>query len=224
MLNPRNIVLLTLTSISSLAFTVDRANAVAINLSTGSNPYTFVGPSGSGAANVEAVVNLAYATSPTSLWIGAQSNARTTSVAAGTYTYSTVFDLTGLDKSTTTFGNLRLASDNRFTGFKLNGFDISLTPSLPGPISPVSFNTFTNYLVNAPQFVTALGSGSNTLSFIVENDPRAGGPNPSSLNAEFGLNVEEVPYEFEAAAGFALFGTYFVGKRYLKKKKAPLAK
>jgi hypothetical protein len=236
MLNSKNIIFLTLTSISSFALTVDRANAVAFNFNTGNtsanvSPYTFVGPSvvsPTPAFNTIPHFNYDLSNGPTSLWIGAQANASNTSVPTGTYTFSTTFDLTGLDVETTTFttlpsnpANLKLASDNRFIGLNLNGTPISFTPF--GPTSPTSFNKFTNYTIDQVAFKDALSSTTNELSFLVDNQVGPG-LNPVSLNAEFGLNVEEVPYEFEAAAGFAVFGSYFVGKRYLKKKKAPLAK
>lgn len=206
---------LTLSIISVIA--PSSVKAVTFNLNTGINSNFY---SISGAATVASGLNLttpngAYlannAAGTNSRWIGPIADA-SNNAPVGDYTYATTFNLTGLDRFSTTVSTLRIASDNLFTRVRLNGINILI------PIVPSNFAGFTDYNLSQTLFRTASSSGVNTLDFTVNN--AGGSPNPTGFRSEFSLDVQPVPYEFETAAGLVVFGGYFAAKRYLKKRKS----
>lgn len=88
--------------------------------------------------------------------------------AAGLYTYSTTFDLTGLDASTA-FLAFNIASDNVVTDILLNGVSQGLTH--------VGLSAFEALFISSGDFV----GGINTLEFVVANNNLS----PSGLRVEF---------------------------------------
>lgn len=113
--------------------------------------------------------------SVTSAWIAPATD--TNGVLDGTYTYTTTFDLTGIDLTTALISG-RLSSDDRLTGITINGNAAAV------PAVTTSFTFWTNFSVNSG-FV----AGLNTLSFSVLNN--GGGPT--------GLRVEYTGNNFAAA-------------------------
>jgi hypothetical protein len=224
---------LTILAISTIAPT--SVKAIAINLNTGVANYSI-----SGAANVLSGLNLTtpnpfyLPNSVTSSWIGPRATAQFTlagDAPVGVYRYSTVFSLAGLDKNTATFvvnpNTINTGFDNGFIGLFVNGTALALTfvprsgvPTQPSDASTAAFNAFNSFTVNdINTFRSLLTPTNNTISFDINNAGREN-INPTGFRSELSLDLQPVPYEFEAATGLLLFGGYFVGKRYLKKRKS----
>jgi hypothetical protein len=212
MVNTKKIALLTLISASSLTLTLESAEALSFSFNTGVASYAIGGAEVRASGLNLTIPNVAYfANTPVpsgSAWIGPQANAANSGVV-GDYFYTTTFNLTGLAPSSATISTLQVASDNLFTAVTLNGSNIFI------PITNSTFSGFTNYALDQNTFRNNLSSGSNTLTFTVNN---SGGP--TAFRSQFAVDVQPVPFEFESATGLMLVGGYFVRKRYLKFRKA----
>ena len=87
--------------------------------------------------------------------------------AAGTYVYSTNFDLTGFDPTTASI-SFRVAADNRVSGVFLNGNNVGFTYNGPGN-NGEAFTQFSDqFTISNPAFFR---DGLNQLQFRVVNDP-----------------------------------------------------
>ena len=115
------------------------------------------------------------ADSGASAWITPSTD--TNGVWNGTYTYTTTFDLTGIDLTTALIAG-RISTDDQLTGITINGNAAAI------PAALTSYSYWTNFSVTSG-FV----AGINTLSFSVLNN--GGGPT--------GLRVEYTGNNFAAA-------------------------
>jgi len=130
-----------------------------------------------GAATAAYAVTSATAGFPTGAWMGDDTastwiNSSGTSVNAdpGNYTYTTTFDLTGVDSSSWKLTG-KFLTDDSFNGLYLNGVKIdSVTGG--GFASWASFS-----------LTSGFQTGMNTLSFVVNNGGAAA--NPTGLRVEF---------------------------------------
>jgi hypothetical protein len=128
---------------------------------------TFTGPSTRVVNSNAYPIPIWVTNGPTSKWIAPQAN-QGTGNAAGTYTYRTTFQLTGLDPTTATLSG-RWACDNTSV-MRLNGVIVS-------GVNCGLFTSFTPFTINKG-FV----AGLNTLEFLLTN---AGwGVNPTGLRVE----------------------------------------
>lgn len=122
--------------------------------------------------------------SPGSSWISI-GPVGTTPIAAGTYTFETTFDLTGLLPGTATI-DARVVTDNGLSDVELNGSSLGISGS--------GFNVW------QPAFTINSGfqDGINTLTFIVAN---AGtNPNPGGLRVDIiGATADAAPVVPEPA-------------------------
>lgn len=143
------------------------------------------------------LANDAVGTPGGSSWIGTV-NPGATSVAPGLYSYTTTFDLTGLDPNTASITML-LAVDNS-VNVLLNGN--------PTGISHAGFASFSGPMVLNSGFQ----AGVNTLQFDVTN---AGtGPNPAGLRVEFTSATAALPVPEPVTASLVLFGAVILlGRR-----------
>lgn len=132
------------------------------------------------------------ANSLVSMWVSpSASYPNSGSDAGGLWEFQTSFDLTGFILSTVSI-QFRLATDNRFDGYQVNGGSIIV------PGAHASFTSFSPwYTVDT----TGLAQGVNTLTFLVYNVPQASG-NPAGLRVEFNAEGTQVP----EPATFALIG------------------
>jgi hypothetical protein len=200
----------------AMAFgSVDRAQAASISLgNTGVGTYGVTGPAGASTSivpNGTFPIGPWFANDATSSWIGS------TASPAGDYTYTTTFDLTGLNESTAII-NGSWAGDNNGVSILLNGSSTGITANA-GSVNFTGFNPFS--IANNANFL----AGINTLSFTVNN---ADGPgdNPTGLRVAFdplrsiadtaSTSVPE-PSDFVGTA-FA-FGSVVLLKRKMSKKK-----
>ncbi|MDZ7890710.1 MAG: PEP-CTERM sorting domain-containing protein [Rhodoferax sp.] len=144
------------------------------------------------------------ANSTTSKWITPTAAQGATS-AAGTYTWSLNFDLTGFDAATASFDG-KFAADNSAV-VKLNGTKIGYADG---------FKSFYNFGA-----ATGFNSGVNTLDFVVTNYAGSSG-NPTGLRVEFtASNVTPVPEPETYAmllAGLGLMGV--ISRRRAKRNAA----
>jgi hypothetical protein len=193
----------------AMAFgSIDRAQAASIGLgNTGVGTYDVTGGGGTSLYAHPAWLATESTSYGTSSWIGSDS------VAPGNYTYSTTFDLAGLNASTASIlGDW--AGDNTGISILLNGSATGITANA----GSVNFAGFTAFNIDSTaNFV----SGLNTLSFTINN---ADGPgnNPAGLRvamagtADASTSVPE-PSDFVGTA-FA-FGSVVLLKRKMSKKK-----
>lgn len=136
---------------------------------------------------------------PIGPWLGDNGSsawiAPTTNTYGGyAYTYTTTFDLTGINLSTALLKG-RLATDDQLTGLRINGTAVTL------PASTTGYSYWTDFAV-----ATGFISGVNSLSFDVLNS----GGGPTGLRVEFtGNQLTPVP-EPESYA-LALAGLMTVG-------------
>jgi hypothetical protein len=196
----------------AMAFgSIDRVQAASISLgNTGVGIYTVSGPSGASTSVVNTtapeVAGFWIPNSGTSSWIGS------TNSSSGAYTYSTTFDLAGLDPSTASIlGNW--AGDNTGVSILLNGSDTGITANA----ASVNFAGFTPFSI-APgaNFVT----GVNTLAFTLNNLPGSA-PNPTGLRVELTGNADiaSVPEPSDFMGTAIAFGSVVLLKRKMTKKK-----
>jgi hypothetical protein len=131
-------------------------------------------PSGTGSAAYTTVANGfplpgPWLSNPTgAAWIQPTSGT-TDNHAAGTYVYSTNFDLTGFDPTTATV-SFRVAADDRISGVYLNGNNVGFTYNgVNGGAAYASLSD--QFTISNPAFFQ---DGLNQLQFHVVNDPVAG--------------------------------------------------
>jgi hypothetical protein len=189
----------------AMAFgSVDRAQAAAITLgNTGAGTYSVSGGGSTGNyANPNWLANDA-----TSAWIGADS------IAPGDYTYSTTFDLAGLNAATASIlGNW--AGDNSGVSILLNGSATGITANA----GSVNFAGFTAFNIDS---TANFNGGLNTLSFTINN---AGSTdNPAGLRVAMTGNADAVTTEVPEPSDFVgtafAFGSVVLLKRKMSKKK-----
>jgi hypothetical protein len=195
----------------AMAFgSVDRAQAASIGLgNTGVGTYDVTG-----GGSTTIVPNGAFPIGPwldndaTSSWIGS------TSMAAGDFTYSTTFDLAGLNKSTASiFGNW--AGDNTGISILLNGSATGITANA----GSVNFAGFTAFNIDS---TANFEDGLNTLSFTINN---ADGPgnNPAGLRVAMTGTADatstSVPEPSDLVGTAFAFGSVVLLKRKMTKKK-----
>jgi hypothetical protein len=187
----------------AMAFgSVDRAQAASIGLgNTGVGTYSVTG---GGSTNPYA--HPAWlADDTTSSWIGSES------VAPGNYTYSTTFDLAGLNASTASIlGNW--AGDNSGVSILLNGSATGITANA----GSVNFAGFTAFNIDS---TANFASGLNTLSFTINN---ADGPgnNPAGLRVAMTgtADAASVPEPSDFVGTAFAFGSVVLLKRKMTKK------
>ncbi|MFO7765977.1 MAG: PEP-CTERM sorting domain-containing protein [Pelovirga sp.] len=144
--------------------------------------YSLIDPNGN-TVNPQATVD-----NP-STWVTATSTAQWVTptgegsdpVARGNWTYSTTFNMTGLDISTAIIEG-RWASDNS-SEIVLNNQSIKSTDG-----GDKAFENFTNFSLNTDYLL----SGINTLVFSVDNADN-GSDNPSGLIVDFTTATAQVP-------------------------------
>ncbi len=134
---------------------------------------TFKGP----AAFVSTIPPVYIPNSNNSQWIApGPSNTQSDNYSVGSYTYETVFDLTGLDPTTAVLGG-EFAADDQGTIF-LNGQSTGITT---GPGGWTTFHIF--------GISSGFVSGINKLDFVVDNN----GGGPSALRVELGGTATAAP-------------------------------
>ena len=123
----------------------------------------------------------------------------------GEYTYTTTFDLTGFDAATAQIEG-RWSTDNGTTDILINGTSLGYTTDSS------DYNIWAQFSVTSG-FI----AGENTLQFVFNNDPDAGGNGAgyTGLRVEMVGTASEVP--IPAAAW--LFGSALMGLVSLKRKK-----
>jgi hypothetical protein len=146
-----------------------------------------------------------------SAWIGPSNGALFAPIAQ--YTYTTTFDLTGLDASTAAITG-RWNTDNAGLKLILNGVDIAATNA---GFDAGGFSTFS--------LSSGFNATTNTLAFVVDNtDGGDGLASPNALRVEF-LSatadiapVTEVPEPSDLVGTAFAFGSVVLLKRKLSKK------
>jgi hypothetical protein len=195
----------------AMAFgSIDRAQAASIGLgNTGVGTYSVTG-GGSTAVLPDGIYPFPFwfANDATSSWIGS------TSVAPGNYTYSTTFDLAGLNASTASIlGNW--AGDDSGVSILLNDSATGITANA-GSVNLAGFTAFN--IDSTANFV----SGLNTLSFTINN---ADGPgnNPAGLRVAMTGTADatstSVPEPSDLVGTAFAFGSVVLLKRKMTKKK-----
>lgn len=119
----------------------------------------------------------------------------------GTYTFTTTFDLTGLDHNTANISG-KWSTDNRGVDILLNGTSLGLTAD--------GFRDWYEFVIDSG-FV----AGINTLQFIVENYDDSGN-NPTGLRVDMTGNAAVVP----VPAAVWLFGSGLLGLVGYSRRKA----
>jgi hypothetical protein len=194
----------------AMAFgSVDRAQAAAISLgNTGVGTYSVTGGGSTSLYAHPAWLATESTSYGTSSWIGSAST------APGNYTYSTTFDLGGLNASTASiFGDW--AGDNSGVSILLNGSATGITSNA----GSVNFASFTGFTIDSSANFLA---GANTLSFTINNLDGPGN-NPAGLRvamagaADAASTSVPEPSDFVGTA-FA-FGSVVLLKRKMSKKK-----
>jgi len=141
----------------------------------------------------------------TSQWVSpSASYAGSGSDPGGLWEFQTSFDLTGFILSSVDI-QFRVATDNRFDGYRLNGGPVIV----PGAHS--SFTSFSSWFSVNPG---GLRDGVNTLTLLVFNVPQASG-NPAGLRAEITGEGTVVP----EPATSALIGLLLIAVAALRPRK-----
>lgn len=192
----------------AVALSATAAHAVPItlyNTGVGAAPgaadphYTLSG----GTATITTIRPGSYLTAPAgSQWIAPQADATHTNASPAIFSFSTTFDLTGLDPSTAVIQG-KFSADNQATIY-LNGVSTGITTLPVGGPPPTNedFRQLTPFTINSG-FV----NGLNTLEFRVTNDPltpqQAGGINPTALLVS---NISGSAAPIPEPASLAVFG------------------
>jgi hypothetical protein len=193
----------------AMAFgSIDRAQAAAISLgNTGVGTYSVT----SGGSTSLYAHPAWFATESTSYglssWIGSDS------VAPGDYTYSTTFDLAGLNAGTASiFGDW--AGDNTGVSILLNGSATGIVANA----GSVGFSGFTAFNIDSTANFVA---GINTLSFTINNGGSS--DNPAGLRVAMtgtaDAAITEVPEPSDFVGTAFAFGSVVLLKRKMSKKK-----
>jgi len=161
------------------------ANSIGKTLASGTVDSHWTVSKDGGAATAAYAVTSATTGFPTGAWMGDDTastwiNSSGTSVSAdpGNYTYTTTFDLTGVDSSSWKLAG-KFLTDDSFNGLYLNGVKIdSVTGG--GFASWASFS-----------LTSGFQAGTNTLSFVINNGGVAA--NPTGLRVEFDGATLRVP-------------------------------
>jgi hypothetical protein len=196
----------------AMAFgSIDRAQAASIGLgNTGVGTYSVTG-----GGSTTIVPNGAFPIGPwiandaTSSWIGS------TSMAPGDFTYSTTFDLTGLNASTALISG-NWAGDNSGVSILLNGSATGIAANA----GSVNFAGFTAFNIDSTaNFV----SGLNTLSFTINNAADGNATNPAGLRVAMAGTADtastSVPEPSDFVGTAFAFGSVVLLKRKMTKKK-----
>jgi hypothetical protein len=189
---------------------IDRAQAAAISLgNTGVGTYTVTA-----GASTDIVLNGTYPVTPeawfanddTSSWIGSDS------APAGNYTYSTTFDLTGLEARTALISG-NWAGDNTGVSLLLNGSATGITTNIGG----VNFGEFTPFSIGSDANFL---SGVNTLAFTINNADN-GSDNPTGLRVAMSgtADATAVPEPSDLMGTAIAVGSVVLLKRKMTKKK-----
>jgi hypothetical protein len=186
-----------------------RSQAAAISLgNTGVGTYSVTGGGSTSLYAHPAWLATESISYGTSAWIGADS------LAPGNYTYSTTFDLTGLNASTASiFGDW--AGDNTGVSIFLNGSNTGITANA----GSVNFGGFTAFNIdNTANF----NGGLNTLSFTIDNTAGQGN-NPAGLRVAMtgtaDIATADVPEPSDFVGTAFAFGSVVLLKRKMSKKK-----
>jgi hypothetical protein len=197
----------------AMAFgSIDRAQAASIALgNTGVGTYSVTGPAG---ASTSVIPNGTYpvgaawfANDATSSWIGSAS------APSGSYTYSTTFNLAGLNASTASIiGNW--AGDDNGVSILLNGSAAGIVANAAG----VNFGGFTGFTIDSSANFFA---GANTLSFQLNNG--GSGDNPTGVRVAMSGTADaaaaDVPEPSDLMGTAFAFGSVVLLKRKMSKKK-----
>ncbi|WP_310490104.1 PEP-CTERM sorting domain-containing protein [Chamaesiphon sp. VAR_69_metabat_338] len=194
----------------AMAFgSVDRAQAASIGLgNTGVGTYSVTG-----GGSTTIVPNGAFPIGPwlandaTSSWIGS------TSVAPGNYTYSTTFDLAGLNAGTALISG-NWAGDNSGVSILLNGSATGISANA----GSVNFASFTAFNIDS---TANFAAGLNTLSFTINNFDDGQGNNPAGIRVAMtgSADASEVPEPSDFVGTAFAFGSVVLLKRKMSKKK-----
>jgi hypothetical protein len=194
----------------AMAFgSVDRAQAASISLgNTGVGTYSVTGGGSTSLYAHPAWFATESTLYGTSSWIGSET------IAPGDYTYSTTFDLAGLNASTASITG-DWAGDNSGVSILLNGSATGITANA----GSVNFASFTGFTIDS---TANFAAGLNTLSFTINNANDGFATNPAGIRvamtgtADASATVPE-PSDFVGTA-FA-FGSVVLLKRKMSKKK-----
>jgi hypothetical protein len=126
-----------------------------------------------------------------SAWIGPNNDAYAWS-PAGSYTYRTTFDLSGLDPATASLAGL-WSTDNYLSDILLNGVSTGNTGG--------SFTSWSSFTISS-----GFGAGVNTLDFTVYNTEA-----PTGLRLEITGNANEAQSAVPEPSAMLLLGSGLVG-------------
>jgi hypothetical protein len=190
----------------AMAFgSIDRAQAASIGLgNTGVGTYSVTG----GGSTSPYANPVWLADDTTSSWIGSSS------LAPGNYTYSTTFDLTGLNAATALISG-NWAGDNSGVSILLNGSATGISASA----GSVNFASFTGFNIDS---TANFAAGLNTLSFTINNFDD-GTSNPTGLRVAMAGTADtastSVPEPSDFVGTAFAFGSVVLLKRKMTKKK-----
>ncbi|WP_439625042.1 RHS repeat-associated core domain-containing protein [Gemmata sp.] len=135
---------------------------------------------------------------PFPLWVANDDNSRWVAPLAtsadgsgpvGTYAFQTTFSLAGYDPATAALTG-RWSADNQGVEAYLNGVPLGLTVTGPDPGTGVeAYRGYADFAVAAGTGGAVFLPGTNTLTFVLRNDPVASG---SAAHTPVGLRVDDL--------------------------------